>query len=189
VPTWITTIATVGLFIGAVITAAYAVRAFGKQSQQLRDQREVNTEQTKVLRLQAEELRASLDDRQNQAAERHRAQASLIYIWEDRATRQALDTGAVNTVTVHIRNTSEQPIYDVHFSWRANGLRHHQTIHDKPLKPGEEDSDISPVTTGIDPSAFSAVAIFRDRSDWWWRAWPDGRLDDLTQHPIRSDCW
>jgi hypothetical protein len=59
VPGWVTAIATVGLLIGAIITARYAIRAFGKQSDQLEDQRKVNAKQTEVLELQAEELRES----------------------------------------------------------------------------------------------------------------------------------
>ena len=188
VPTWITAIATVGLLIGAGITAVYAVRAFAKQSQQLMDQREVNSEQTRVLRLQAEELRASIDERQGQVAERRRAQASLIYVWEERIAEHAAGMGPVSTVTAYVKNTSEQPIYDLCFSWRVDGQRDHQTIRAKPLMPGEEDSDIAPAA-GADPAALSAVAIFRDRSEWWWRAWPEGRLDELKQHPAQPDCW
>ena len=38
IPTWITAIATVGLLIGAIITAIYAIKAFGKQSEEVADQ-------------------------------------------------------------------------------------------------------------------------------------------------------
>ncbi len=152
------------------------------------DQRAVNAEQTGVLRLQADELRASIDERQNQATERRRAQASLIYVWEERIAERTAGVGPVNTVTAHVKNTSGQPIYDLRFSWRVDRQQDHQTIRASPLMPGEEDSDISPVA-GTGSSTLSAVVIFRDRSEWWWRVWPDGRLDELGQHPVPPDCW
>jgi hypothetical protein len=76
VPGWITAIATAGLLIGAIITAVYAVRAFGKQSQQLEEKRPVNA-------LQAEDLRESLKEREREAAERCRVQASRVFIWQE----------------------------------------------------------------------------------------------------------
>jgi NADH:ubiquinone oxidoreductase subunit 5 (subunit L)/multisubunit Na+/H+ antiporter MnhA subunit len=57
IPTWITAVATIGLLIGAIVTARYAIKAFRAQSDQLAEQRELNKEQTRVLRLQARELR------------------------------------------------------------------------------------------------------------------------------------
>src|SRR5438045_181067 len=72
IPTWITAIATAGLLAGAIITAVYAIKAFGAQSQQLKDQRELNAKQTRVLELQATELRESIDERKRDADERRR---------------------------------------------------------------------------------------------------------------------
>ncbi len=43
IPTWIEALATIGLLIGAVITARYAIKAFGKQTEQLEDQRTLNS--------------------------------------------------------------------------------------------------------------------------------------------------
>jgi hypothetical protein len=67
-PNWITAIATVGLLIGAIVTARYAIKAFGKQSEQLRDQSEINE-------LQAKDLEASLVERKRlrEVAEREQA--------------------------------------------------------------------------------------------------------------------
>lgn len=95
---------------------------------------------------------------------------SLIFTWEERVTSQAVGTGGVDTVTAHARNTSEQPIYDMRFSWRTrNRPGPHQTIRDKPLMPGEIDTDIAPVPSGTEPSMFGAAVVFRDRADRWWR--------------------
>ena len=80
IPTWITGIATGGLLGGAIITARYAIRAFGKQSEQLEDQRKINAEQTRVLALQAEELGESLKERKREAEQRRRAQAARVFI-------------------------------------------------------------------------------------------------------------
>jgi hypothetical protein len=80
VPTWVTAVATVGLLIGAIITARYAIKAFGKQSEQLADQREINEEQTKVLKLQATELDESIKERKRESAERRRAQANRVFV-------------------------------------------------------------------------------------------------------------
>ena len=78
VPGWITALATFGLLIGAIITARYAIKAFGKQTEQLEDQRTVNAKQTDVLELQATELRESLDERRREAELRHRDQAARV---------------------------------------------------------------------------------------------------------------
>jgi NADH:ubiquinone oxidoreductase subunit 5 (subunit L)/multisubunit Na+/H+ antiporter MnhA subunit len=51
IPTWITALATIGLLVGAIFTAIYAIKAFGKQSEQLKDQKELNAKQTEVLDL------------------------------------------------------------------------------------------------------------------------------------------
>jgi hypothetical protein len=73
---WITAIATAGLLIGAIITAVYAVKAFGKQAQELEDQREVGA-------LQAEDLRESLKERTRlrRIAEREQADAVNFAWW------------------------------------------------------------------------------------------------------------
>lgn len=68
IPTWVTAIATMGLLIGAIITARYAIKAFRKQSEELEEQREIN-------KLQAQDLEESLKERKRlrQVAEREQA--------------------------------------------------------------------------------------------------------------------
>jgi uncharacterized membrane protein YhiD involved in acid resistance len=97
VPGWITAAGTALLAIFAILTTIYAVRAFRRQSQevsaqasmlqvqseQLSEQRKINAEQTKVLGLQATELRESLESRELDRAERRRAQASRVFIWTE----------------------------------------------------------------------------------------------------------
>lgn len=85
-PTWVTAIATVVLAIGAGITAIWAIKAFGKQTQELgvleqqaKDQQALTGQQTELLKLQSGQLdlqRQQLGD-QRQANERQAAIAEL----------------------------------------------------------------------------------------------------------------
>lgn len=88
--TWIGAIATVILAVGAVVTSIFASRAFHKQSRevevlqrQLTDQQAINAEQDKVLKLQAADLRESLDERQRDREQRHREQAARVFPWAE----------------------------------------------------------------------------------------------------------
>src|SRR5260221_13834131 len=90
--TQITAIATAVLAAFAIVTAWYARRAFREQSEevrtlkkQLKDQQDLTAKQTPVLELQAEELRESLDERKREAANQRRAQASMVFVWQERA--------------------------------------------------------------------------------------------------------
>jgi hypothetical protein len=47
------------------------------------DQRQANARQAEVLRLQADELRESLEKRKREAEGRRRAQASKVFVWQD----------------------------------------------------------------------------------------------------------
>lgn len=58
VPGWITAIATAGLLAGAIITAIYAAKAFGKQSR---------------------EVAILAEQNERDIAERHKAQAARVY--------------------------------------------------------------------------------------------------------------
>lgn len=107
VPAWIGTLATVGLLIGAIITAMYAIKAFRTQSEQLADQRKISERQTEVLELQATELRESLDERERQAVERRRAQAVNVYI--------GLPLRGIRLVQPSAQNASSLPVFDAQF--------------------------------------------------------------------------
>jgi hypothetical protein len=64
---WVTAGATVGLLIGAIIAAAFAIKAFGKQA-----------EEVSILREQAY---AERREREREAEERRRAQAAQVFTW------------------------------------------------------------------------------------------------------------
>jgi hypothetical protein len=53
------------------------------QGQQLEDQRQLTCKQTPVLELQGQELQESLAERKREAEQRHRAQASRVFIWQE----------------------------------------------------------------------------------------------------------
>jgi hypothetical protein len=92
---WITAAATALLAAFAVVTAWYARRAFYGQAEELgvlqrqakstadmlEEQKNVNSKQTAVLELQAQELSESLAERKRQAEEKRRTQASQVAAW------------------------------------------------------------------------------------------------------------
>lgn len=89
VPGWITAIATVGLLVGAIITAIYAAKAFGKQSR---------------------EVAILAEQNERDIAERHKAQAARVYtVVEDNRPQHAHP---------YTQNGSDFPVYDAQF-WRA----------------------------------------------------------------------
>jgi hypothetical protein len=127
-------IATTALAVGSGVTAWYAVRAFKKQSEAVRDGRKMLSKQSdmldvqsdrlevyreqvddqhkinetygKVLDFQAREIRASLEERKQAAEEERRSQVAKVTAWLARS-----DT--VDTWEARIRNASDLPIFDV----------------------------------------------------------------------------
>lgn len=121
-PTWVAAIATLGLLIGAAITVYYARKAFNAQSQQLADQLELSGKQAVVLGPQEAELKQSIAERRRDRDQRHRAQASLVFITMDvykadhdraaanaqmKALLAAKDERAV-LLAAHVTNSSEK---------------------------------------------------------------------------------
>lgn len=87
------------------------------QHDQLASLQKVNEKQLEVLGLQATDLRESLDERKRDAQERHRAQASRVFIWEERSTsdprispvQRATGTAANPIVIVHVKTPAISP--------------------------------------------------------------------------------
>lgn len=96
VPTWLGSVATVGLLIGAVLTVYYARKAFLKQAEQLT-----------MLERQAEA----------DTVERLRSQARLVYIQLDDAIPADRTRPAMLQAT--LMNSSEQ-LYDVAITWSTS---------------------------------------------------------------------
>lgn len=160
----LTAVATAALAILALITAWYARRAYLAQ---------------------VSELRGVLDDRKQEAVERRRAQAAQVYVWEAHITHHEIGMPSQPTIKAFVRNTSEQPIYDVRFNWGSASSFTHETRRVAPLPPKEEDSDAALVPGGPGWSTFGAAVTFRDRAGVWWRTRPGGRFDELPpQHTV-----
>lgn len=201
--TILTAVATLALAVFAFITAIFAWLAFRKQSKevsdqagmlrvqssQLNEQRKINVEQARVLQLQAKELQESLDDRKRETEDRRRDQAVQVYMVEVHATRGEIAQPLREVVTAFVHNTSRQPVYDLRFSWRRGDSLHNTTIRAEPLMPDGKDQDEEFVPSGVNPQKFGAVVIFRDRAGLWWRAHPDGRLDELPPGAEPPHSW
>jgi hypothetical protein len=167
------------------------------QQQRLDDQRKINEQQAEVAALQAQELRESLDERRREAAELRRAQASRVFIHEERldadprvspAELSARGERPQAAVVAYVMNTSQQPVYNVTISWHL-GTAPKGQHYLMPLMPGAEDKDIKLVPPGADPKMFGAVAFFRDAAGVTWRARPDGQIDEIPAGQEPPHTW
>ncbi len=84
----------------------------------IEDQIRANARQAGVLELQASELCESLDQRKREAEERRGAQASMVFLWEEKGAFNPPDEPPVPSVIAHVVNTSDQPAYDAELYWR-----------------------------------------------------------------------
>jgi len=164
VPTWIAAIATAVLAVGAGFTVYYARKAFREQSKEVG-----------LLQQQVEQA--------NQ--ERRREQASRVFIWQERHSdihpgQAEVAAGGTRgeRVTVHVKNSSEQPVYDPELRWYL-GTDPAPGINSEPLSmllPGEDDKRSRPILLGASPSQFGATLRFRDANAVRWNRYPDGQL-------------
>jgi hypothetical protein len=129
--TQLTAVATAVLAVFAIVTAVFALLAFRKQSRevgaiekQVTDQETLTKQQAELLEIQGRQLDLQQKQFDQQAGERRRAQASRVFMWTEfgvypRATKaqRASGDGQLKAVTVYIKNTSEQPVYDVVIGW------------------------------------------------------------------------
>lgn len=125
IPTWISAIATIGLLTGAIITARYAIKAFGEQSKEVRHQASMLKiqsdqleEQRKINVLQASDLEESLKERVRlrQVAEREQADAVAFEWWpasQVLVMRSAGGTVRVAGSVLAVRNESRRRIVNV----------------------------------------------------------------------------
>jgi hypothetical protein len=134
------------------------------QRQQLDDQREINQKQAEVAALQAQELRESLDERKREAGGRRRAQASRVFIHEERldtdpsvsqVERAVRGEQPQPVVVAYVMNTSQQPVYNVLISWHL-GTAPKGQYPLMPLMPGAEDKDTRPVPPDAKPEMFAS---------------------------------
>ena len=145
-----------------------------------------------VLKLQATDLAASMKQREVEERTRRIGQVSAIFFMEKRSVAQSTDKPTRQIVIAQVKNSSDQPIYDLRFRWSASGrgeLSFPLTIRADPLMPGGEDFSQAPVPVGVAAESFGAVAIFRDRFDSWWRIRSSGKFDDLGRHEVPDPNW
>lgn len=150
--TQLTAVATLALAVLALATAVLALLAWRKQSREVRDQAE-------MLRLQAEEFRQLSADRERDAVVRRRAQAAQVYAWQ---------TWVDDAAVFHVRNTSQQPIYYLHFEWQREPVDLGVLQgYAEPLMPGEERATTDESRTADDFHIIAA--LFYDSAGVWWR--------------------
>jgi hypothetical protein len=163
----ITAIATAVLAAFAIVTAAFAFFAFRKQSR---------------------EVAILAEQNERDSTDRRRAQASRVFIWTEPAAGPNPEDMAVGGIISHIKNTSQQPVYDGFIGCRDGSGRTADTP-DIPafpvLMPGEQQNVTSvfaaPVTEVLfweDNSALLAGLRFRDAAGVRWRIRSDGQLDE-----------
>jgi hypothetical protein len=149
--TQFTAVATGILALFAMIAAGLAFLAFRKQS------KEVGL----LLRQAARE-----------AEDRRRAQAAKVFVWAVR------DLASGSGMAVHVRNTSEQPVYDLEASWAgaAEPMRH-VIPGGGPCMPGEKYPPFFTSALGDDAAAAPLVRLdFRDAAGLRWRTTSQGQL-------------
>jgi hypothetical protein len=154
VATWITAIATAVLALFAIVTAVFAFFAFRGQ-----------LHETRLLQKQVEDQQ---DERAREAAERRRAQAAQVFITTGGLTPDTSDE-------IVIRNTSEQPIYDL-AALRTDDAELQRLPF---LMPGDE----YPFFAAIQNAAGTMPLVwldFRDAAGLHWRTTSRG---ELTERP------
>jgi len=193
VPTWIAAIATAVLAVSVILAIWLARNALSARSGQLTAQRELTTELTEALALLSRNLRQSVD-------ERRRAQARQVIIELDRDAASATpvpepaapyspESGKPGwRVTAAVRNTSQQPVYDLYVIWLLGTVRVGKPDRAARLLPGHEicferghESDAS--DQPIDPDALAAFLTFRDAAGVRWTVREDGTLSDISSTP------
>ena len=189
--TQITAIATSVLAFFAIVTAVFAFLAFLKQSREVRaierqviDQQELAQQQGELLRVQSGQLELQRQQLDDQRTERRRAQASRVFVW----IRPDPEGGdPIDSAVVGVKNTSQQPIYDLILTWRiGSGERNeHLGPARTVLMPDEQYPFVAGITPGLPADSYLlatsllwASVVFRDAAGVHWRLHSDGQLDE-----------
>lgn len=175
VATWITAFATAVLALGAIFTAWYAVRTFGRQAAE--------------VALLEDQARTDREERRREAEEKRRRQAALVYVttalipaFQPPAELSGAFGSDVEShpaqLTAAIHNTSEQPIYDVRVHWvdvRDSAQAGTEQIVGT-VGPGWQGPSLRDAPGGAYPGRFRAVIYFRDAAGLRWTVMDDGHL-------------
>lgn len=150
---------------------------------QLEDQREATAAQAGVLELQAAELRESLEERKREVGERHRRQASMVFLTQThfpgRGARSGIGEAPPHADVIAV-NSSDQPVYAAELLWRRGSAGWGEPNPESlgVILPGghAERSRKYPPDTNMDVSG--AVLFFRDAAGVKWVRRPDGYLGE-----------
>jgi hypothetical protein len=200
-------VATAVLALFAIVTAWYARKAFLKQSQevlaieqQVSDQKELTARQADLLKVQADQLKLQQQEYGQQQEDRRLDQASRVFMWAETGPDPAISQvqrtttpGTYEMVAVHVKNTSGQPVYDLTINWRKGTAPWDEPDHLAVLMPDQQQNFTRALPDnlppGVDRSLYSAVVIFRDRNQAWWRTRPDGRFEELPPGSEPPHSW
>jgi hypothetical protein len=193
-PTWIAAIATVVLAVGAGLTVWYAKKAFDLQSQELAearqdraDQQALNRQQIAVLSLQAQDLRASLGERERAATLERDRQARQVIGWQEHFTSdprlsqpETALYGGKPVVAASVQNTSSEPVYDVRITWHRAGSPEGEADVSGDLMPGDTTTLYREPPEHAVYGTLGADVRFRDaRGVRWQRTLADGVLNEV----------
>ena len=165
IPTWITAIATVGLLVGAIITAIYAVKAFGDQ---------------------AKELAILAKQNESDIAERRRAQAVQVFTGAPQPAGSAEQGGPITGTVPYARNASDLPVYDAQF-WYPDYSGLSGPDHLGMILPGKKHySRSGRIYSSRDLAISLIILTFRDAAGVPWIRMPDGALREQA-HPTARE--
>src|SRR5215469_11346382 len=151
------------------------------QQQQFTDQREANARQAKIFELQAAELRQSILERAIEEEERRRAQASLVFIREDRnAEEKSGRERSLPYINATVLNSSDQPVYNAQLQWQRGSAKLDNLSPEQlgMIMPGAETYGSRKFASDADMAANNTVLTFRDAAGVTWISRPDGTLRD-----------
>lgn len=172
IPTWVTAVATLGLFVGAVVTAVYAQKTFASQAEELREQRKFNSRQVEFNEKQLE----ILQNQRRLAQEADRRQR-MPRFKADILTR---NDGSVY-MYLHLRLLSEYPMerIDVKLLDRADGFPVDCPVGFTPGQWGVPTWAVDGSSAWDGPKRYRDAAL-RDKA--WWPADPlvDADVDPGT---------
>lgn len=149
-----TAIATLVLAVFAFITAVLAYRAY------------------RAFRKQSTEVDALIEDRNREAGQGHRAQATQVFTW---VGERPVSDGGPPQPAACVKNTSRQPVYDVSVGWGSSGMGRWRV-----LLPDEENA-IPRAGSSVADGTVPIWIEFRDAAGVRWRATSRGELADVTE--------
>jgi hypothetical protein len=143
IPTWISAIATIGLLIGAVVTARYAIRAFHEQ---------------------AKEVAILTEQNDRDIAERRRAQAARVFT--------CIPSDPPFRISPYAKNTSDAPVYEAQFWYtRHGGLTAPEDLG--MIAPGSTAPDTIGRRFSEAEALERTILTFRDANTVRWIRMPD----------------